>query len=209
MIVVPQFCSLRVNGYGLFPGAASNHVIELSFENGLTVIAGINGLGKTTLLNMLLRLISGPFDITASGPPEGYEAILPDEPKKLRRDVLDYFSQRVSNGAEDATAELTLRFGEQNICITRNLANLQLVNFVAPCELEFDCSDSIAAEQKYQDIITDYFNLSTFVDVLLMLHNLIFFTEKKAGALDLSRFRSAPGSHLSGLLFKSQWAFPA
>ena len=29
-----------------------------------------------------------------------------------------------------------------------------------------------------------------------------------AGTLDLSRLRSAPSAHLSGLLFKSQRAFP-
>src|SRR6056297_1417486 len=97
MIVVPHFDKLRIENYGLFPGRNGDNTVEIDFHSDLTVIAGINGLGKTTLVTLLLRLISGPFDLTSSGAPARYETILPVAPKRLRSEVVDFFGQRVAD----------------------------------------------------------------------------------------------------------------
>ena len=60
-IALPVFRSLKVTGYELFPGA-DNAGIDRPILPGVTVLAGINGLGKTTLLNVMLRLLVGPFN---------------------------------------------------------------------------------------------------------------------------------------------------
>ena len=57
----PILRRLTVKGYALFPGQSGTG-IDWSFEPGVTVIAGINGIGKTTLLNMIYRLLVGPYD---------------------------------------------------------------------------------------------------------------------------------------------------
>lgn len=60
-IALPVFKSLKIADYELFPGVG-NAGIDRPILPGVTVIAGINGLGKTTLLNVMLRLLVGPFN---------------------------------------------------------------------------------------------------------------------------------------------------
>ena len=54
----PVIRRLRVNNFPLYPGPA-NQSIDLEFGDGVTVIVGINDIGKTTLLNLLLRMLLG------------------------------------------------------------------------------------------------------------------------------------------------------
>ena len=67
MVCLPILKELRVTGYELFPGDPSGSGIAWSFQNGVTVVAGINGLGKTTLLMMILRSLTGRYDLTGDG----------------------------------------------------------------------------------------------------------------------------------------------
>lgn len=178
MIIIPRFESVHISNYGLFPGVNDNHQVDIDFQNGLTILAGINGLGKTTLLTLLLRMVTGPYDLTSTGAPEKYEAILPDSKTKLRPGVIDFFSQRVADGAVDATSTLTLKFGEKTAVISRNMSTLDLSsNFTVDGKLV------AKTETEYQRAMADLFNVSNFVHVLLILHNIVFFNEKKAGAL--------------------------
>jgi len=50
MLRLPVFTSLRVQNYGLFPGRDDSGNLEWPFQHGLSLIAGVNGLGKTTLV---------------------------------------------------------------------------------------------------------------------------------------------------------------
>ena len=65
MINFPQFKKLEVNGFGLYPGTHENPGLTIDFQPGLTLILGANGLGKTTLITILYRLLTGPYDIPA------------------------------------------------------------------------------------------------------------------------------------------------
>jgi hypothetical protein len=78
MMQLPVFTYLGVENYGLFPGKPAGKGIEWNFENGLRLVAGINGLGKTTLLTMLLRVFTGRYDLTGEGAPEKHESVLPE-----------------------------------------------------------------------------------------------------------------------------------
>lgn len=178
MIVIPQFEKLVILGYGLYPGEDKSHEVEIDFRSGLTVVAGINGLGKTTLLTLLLRMISGPFDLTSSGPPEKFEAVLPDDPKKLNRNVIDFFAQRVADGARDSFAGLEMLFGDKRVNVQRRMSDLKL-----SAAIEVDGNELVVDEAQYQVEMARLFNVSSFVHVLLLLHSLIFFNERKAGAL--------------------------
>jgi predicted ATPase len=58
-IHLPVVERLRVMNYPLYPGS-NKQGLDLAFDKGVTVVAGINGIGKTTLLNLLLRMLVGP-----------------------------------------------------------------------------------------------------------------------------------------------------
>ena len=60
----PVFRSFEVRNFGLYPGTEDDaDGVRIDFFPGITLIVGANGLGKTTLITMLFRMITGPFDI--------------------------------------------------------------------------------------------------------------------------------------------------
>ena len=67
MVSLPLLTAFDIKEFDLFPGSNGIGGIERQVQQGVTLVAGINGLGKTTLLMVLLRLFTGPSDLTSSG----------------------------------------------------------------------------------------------------------------------------------------------
>jgi len=183
MIRLPILTELMVADYELFPGDPPGSGIAWSFHKGVTVIAGINGLGKTTLLLMILRSFTGPYDLTGSGPSQSLSVTLPEKPVKLKASHQHVFRHRVSDGAASARVVVSARFGETVITISRRLHNLSLENFTIdgqPVELP---GKADAREGVFQARLTELIGLGSFVDVLVVLHHVILFYENRPGAL--------------------------
>lgn len=183
MVCLPIFRSIDISDYGLFPGVDRNRYTDWKFDPGLSLIAGVNGLGKTTFITMLLRSLTGPFDITGSGIPEKLESILPSEPRSLNRHATNFFAQRVADGGDNAKMSVIAQFAKKTVSISRRLSDLYLENLKID-EMEIDLPDAKGArEALFQEYLCDLFDLSSFVDVLLVLHHIVFFTERRSGAL--------------------------
>jgi DNA repair exonuclease SbcCD ATPase subunit len=183
MIRLPLFTFLRVSNYGLFPGVPSGSGLEWIFKDGLSLIAGVNGLGKTTLITILLRCLTGPCDLTGTGIPDQLESVLPAAPVSLRPAVKKFFRQRVADDAKTATAELRATFGADEVQITRNLSDMSLANFVVNGQDQELPSYGPSAERIFQEKMCGLFGLGSFIDILLILHHIVFFTEDRSGAL--------------------------
>lgn len=183
MLHLPTFTYLRIEGYGLFPGMPRGKGISWHFEKGVSLIAGVNGLGKTTLLTMLLRSFTGPFDLTSDGLPAKLESIVPESPILINSRERRFFAQRVADEATKASVTLDVDFAESTVRITRRLSDLKLTDFViGNVQIDLGTSEK-AREATFQNQMCQLFNLSSFVDVLLVLHHIIFFKEGRAGAL--------------------------
>ena len=63
MISFPILNKLEVSEFGLYPGEQGAPGLSVEFKPGLTLILGGNGLGKTTFVTILYRLLTGPYDI--------------------------------------------------------------------------------------------------------------------------------------------------
>jgi ABC-type multidrug transport system fused ATPase/permease subunit len=63
MAYFPLLQQLTVERYGLYPGANRQGRFDFRFRDGLTLIVGANGPGKTTLVNLLFRMATGTADI--------------------------------------------------------------------------------------------------------------------------------------------------
>jgi uncharacterized protein YhaN len=65
MINFPVLERLDISQYGLFPGPEGGQAegLHVDFQPGITLIIGANGLGKSTLVTIIFRLLTGPFDI--------------------------------------------------------------------------------------------------------------------------------------------------
>jgi hypothetical protein len=183
MIQLPVFTYLRVENYGLFPGKPAGKGIEWIFDKGLCLIAGINGLGKTTLLTMLLRVFTGPYDLTGEGAPEEYDSVLPETPVPLKPRAVRFFAQRVANKAINSSVTVRATLGNEEIEITRRLSDLRLASIrLDGKDRDLDAS-RVDREAVFQKLLCRLFNLSSFVDVLLVLHQIVFFSEYGSGAL--------------------------
>ncbi|GAA0739685.1 hypothetical protein LRH25_30705 [Ideonella azotifigens] len=138
-IALPVFKSLKIAGYELFPGVGRTG-IDRPILPGITVIAGINGLGKTTLLNVMLRLLVGPFNPQKVNPFEvGAKSHDLVGWKHARR----FFRSRVSDGAVHATARAEISFGTHHLTVERALKDLSIKH------LEYDGADLDPTEAEY------------------------------------------------------------
>ena len=182
MIRLPVLQHLRVDDYGLFPGDPEGSGIVWDFPDGLTLIAGINGLGKTTLLMMILRSFTGPFDLTGDGDLGRLSVTVPEKPVRLQGVATKFFAQRVADGAKNAKMTLSVKFGDSIICITRNLADLSL----SSCKMdgtELELPSREGREEFVQSKLSMLMGVGSFVDVLLLLHHVILLHEDRLGVL--------------------------
>jgi len=117
----PVLKSLKIEQYQLFPGRDKKG-INHTFLPGITVIAGINGLGKTTLLNVMLRCLTGTREPRKFDPYNPVGGV-----HKMRSKHVDFFAQRVLDEAKGATVDAEFYFGEDLIRIRRSLHDLEIL----------------------------------------------------------------------------------
>ena len=173
MINLPLLHSLDVKDYGLYPGDnPASPTMHIDFESGLTLVLGANGLGKTTLVTMLYRLLTGPNEIPAllRATDLGNARL---EVVPLRMPVLRSFAHRVSDNAAQATARIEFDVGDERVSVERNLRDLSLRSF------RVGQSVPTTDEQQYQDEMARLANVSSFGDWILLLRYIVFYFEDR------------------------------
>ena len=173
MIQFPVFERLEVEGFGLYPGKKNHPGLTAEFQPGLTLVLGANGLGKTTLITILFRLLTGPYDIPAlSKRADLGNAKLNVTALSTARKAI--FAQRVSDGAADATARLTLKIGDTSIVIARRLRDLALTQLILDDE-ELEADD----QSVFQPTISGLAGVWSFGDWILLLRHMVFYFEDR------------------------------
>ena len=173
MIAFPVFETLTIENYGLFP-SSYNQPFVVSFNPGQTVIVGVNGSGKSTMVTLFLRMLTGPFDLPSGRSDEELGQIRPEASKFDKRER-SYFALRVSDSAKEARAKLVVKFGTKTVIIQRRLDDLSLVAATVqrkPIKLDAD-------EESYQAAVADCFGVDTFFDVIIILRYLTFMLEDR------------------------------
>lgn len=166
----PQLQHMVVEHYGLYPGKDGQGRFEISFRDGLTLILGANGLGKTTLVTMLFRMLSGTGDIPL---PQGRIGSVDLSVQNLDRWSQRQFANRVNDGAQNASAQLRFQLGTQRFHVTRRLSDLALTAF------SIDDQPTATEEATFRKAITDAAELGSFGDWLLVLRTLVFYFEDR------------------------------
>lgn len=169
MVYLPLLRNLKVQDYGLYPGPQRNGHFELDFKSGLTLILGANGLGKTTLMLLIFRLVAGTHDLSL--PDEVGNSNL--ENHELNRAARRQFANRVNDGAKQARAALRFSAGHVEFLVERELTELALVR------LEVDGKTLPADEQAYHAAVLKASGLGSYADWLLILRTLVFFFEDR------------------------------
>ncbi|MDO8777145.1 MAG: AAA family ATPase [Burkholderiaceae bacterium] len=167
-IKFPVVQRFAVSGYEIYeqkdPGG-----FDHSFLPGPTIVAGINGLGKTTLLNILFRMLVGPLNPAKSNPFEigakSHELVPWNTPK--------YFRARVTDDAQKATAYVEIKFGTFEIKVRRRLTDLSI------SELWINDRESPPSESEFQRAVIEGANVGSSYDYDFLVRYLVFFLEQR------------------------------
>ena len=166
MIAFPLIERVTVHRYALYPGRDESGELDLDLGQGPWLILGVNGHGKSTLLLLLRYLLTGPVRTRSAG--------FAGEREDLQLVSNRFFAVRVSGGADDARAKMSVRFGTSTLTIERSLGNLGLTNVTVANGAS---SRSIQTEEEYRELITQLMGVSQFEDVVRILDHLIFYLE--------------------------------
>lgn len=174
MICIPVLDRFDVSDYGLFPGEPpTNPGLHIEFLPGLTLILGANGLGKSTIVRMIYRLLVGPVDI----PGLAFRTDLGTislATSRLPAGEQGTFAQRVLDGARSAQARLLFKLGEHLITVQRRLSNLALVAFTIDGESLQETNDTTFQEQMVR-----LSGVGIFGEWILLLRHLVFYFEDR------------------------------
>ncbi len=168
-IALPVFRRISVEGYELFPGRNETG-LHHNFESGVTVIAGINGLGKTTLLNVMLRLLLGPFNPEKATPFEvgasSHELVGWGQARR-------FFSSRVTDEAAHAIATAEFTIGAHHVMVSRRLRDLSITS------LAYDGQSLEPLEGEYERVVLEASNAAVRYDFDFLVRYLVFFLEQR------------------------------
>lgn len=173
MINLPVMEAVHVDGYAMYPGTEERPGLRASFEPGITVVIGANGLGKSTLMNMMFRTLTGPYDIPniKDGAALGSRNL---EVKKIAPWDVQAFGLRVSDAAAGATVRVSFAVGEDKYEVTRSLEDLALKSVAMNGE-----TIPVSSEEEYQRAMTAAANVSTFGEWVLTLRLLVFYFDER------------------------------
>ena len=196
---LPLLRTLAVTDYGMYPGEPTGSGLEISFRAGLTLVVGANGLGKTTLVSLIYRMLSGPTDIPGldTRPELGNLEL---EARSLPGYSARMFGQRVVDGARTSSGALEFQVNGKRLSLKRSLSDLRLVQF------HVNGDEREPVESSYQDAITELADLSSFADWILLLRYLVFyFDDRKALVWDATAQRQVLRALLLPPVVAKKW----
>ncbi len=172
MVSFPIFEQLDIVNYGMFPGGSDIQGLHISFSPGLTMILGANGLGKTTLVTILYRMCTGPFEISGLS---GASALGNTNLQASKLSFRDrrVFANRVADGARNAYASLEFSLGTNHVRVVRRLDTLEIM------ELKLNGENEEASDESFNSVIRSCSGLPNLGDWILILRYLVFYFEDR------------------------------
>ena len=166
-ICLPVYRQVSVEGYQMFPGKEDRPGLSHTFIPGLHLVAGVNGLGKSTLLLALYHGVVGPAAIRNDDYGVPRPEVIPDR-------LTDRFRKRVADGARTALLKLRFSLGSQEFSVCRSLSDLSIV------EWSMNGSTQPIEQDSYEAAVTSAMRVSSFADVLVLLNLVVFMFEERS-----------------------------
>ncbi len=170
MMELPVLESLQIRNYGLYPGAERDGVFDVPLAPGLTVVLGANGLGKSTLVNILFRMLTGAWNVTL---PDGTLGTANLQAVPLTGKMRSTFSARVNDAARGAEATIVFSIGARKFTIKRSLQKLDLISFSVDGELPR------TEEEQLKNAILAASSIDSYGEWIFVLRTMVFFFEDR------------------------------
>lgn len=171
VIHFPILNRVDIQNFELYPGTGDDAGLQADFEPGITLVLGANGLGKSTLVLLLYRMLTGSAEIRGQRPDELGSGQI--EFRNLYRHELRTFADRVQDAAVDAEATLHFSLGATSIEVTRDLSSLTLTSML------IDGEAVEAGEEAFRECVVDASGVDNFLNWLLVLRYLVFYFDDR------------------------------
>lgn len=185
-IYLPTLKRIIVKNFTLY-----SQDIEYNFVNGVNLIIGGNGVGKTTFLNLIKYGIIGLYKKELDV--KNYMG-----EKRLSRTSysMGYFKNRMKNQLTDAEVILTFSINETEFTTVRGLNEI-ILKEVTVCSndsnykldgkiIKQDKYDKLGEKEKqdylqfkYEELVREKANLSSFNDLIFFVNDVLFFGEER------------------------------
>ncbi|KMY33744.1 hypothetical protein ACZ11_01295 [Lysinibacillus xylanilyticus] len=185
-IYLPSLKKIQVKNFSLY-----NQDIEYNFVNGVNLIIGGNGVGKTTFLNLVKYGIIGLYKKELSVRTYRGE-------KRLSRTShpMSYFKNRMKNKITKAEVILTFTVNETTFTTIRGLDEIILKEvIVSEGNKTYKLEGEIIKQDKYEkldeaekggylqykfeELVKANSNLNSFNDLIFFVNNILFFGEDR------------------------------
>ena len=170
MIKFPVLNWLRIDDYALYPGKSTEPGLFADFTTNLNLVVGANGLGKSTLLTVAFRMLTGPFDIPGAAR-SGELGSARLTVSSLR--TTGEFAARVSDGATRAQAAIAFALGSDEFVVVRALQNQRLISWSLNGEVKEP------READLQGEIASSCGVYSFADWILVLRYVTFYMDDR------------------------------
>lgn len=170
MMNLPVIERLQIRNYGLYPGQNHDGVFDIDLKPGLTVVLGANGLGKSTLVNILFRVLTGPWNVSL---PDGNLGTANLVAVALSPKLRSTFSARVNDAAREAIATIVFSIGARRFSVTRSLQKLDLVRF------SVDGGPARTEEAELMNAVLAASAIATYGEWIFVLRTMVFFFEDR------------------------------
>ncbi len=157
----------------MYPGHGKG--LRHEIQPGVNAIVGINGVGKTTLLNVLLRSILGVYD------PKKADAKEPGAKlhQLVRPSKFNYFAARIGGDARPARATIEISFGGDRLTVVRDLGPKLEILALRHNRSNQIPSDGETLEERYLELVRELSGIQSHYDFDFVVRNLLFFLEEK------------------------------
>lgn len=185
-IYLPDLKNIEIQNYTLYPNGLD---FSYNFVNGVNLVLGGNGMGKTTFINIIKYAVIGNYK-------KSFDYTRTYKDKLIEKRALypsDYFRNRMDKSIsvdKEATVTITFLINNTKFTLTRSLETISLISLLVD---EIEIKGIITTQDKYEQIKDDtekkeyllykyekqieQFSSLSFDDLIFFVNQILYFGE--------------------------------